>query len=353
MSQPAFRTRSTRKGGMGKTILALFILAIVGTGGYFTYDTLGYQRALQTPASQDTKLSKKITIPTGSTLAQVASLLKREGIVSDASTFSRYVRSQGWGTAIQAGEYVLKPSTLIPDIASRLVGKVASTTRITIPEGYTVKQIDNLLREKGLVKGDEFLECLRNCPLDSSLLSSIPNRNFEGFLFPETYLVDPDAFDVALFVADLLDQSSRTLSTYRPTIASGKRNLYDVMIMASMVEKETITDEERPIVAGILWKRLDAGWYLGVDATTRYATNDWQNPITAEQLAQDNPFNTRKNKGLPPTPICNPGEKSIAAAVSPQDSPYWYYLHDREGNIRYARTQQEHDLNREKYLGNL
>ncbi len=352
MPKPAFRTRSTRNGA-GKTILAIFLLAILGTAGYFSFSLLSYQRALETPASQDTTLSKRISIPSGATLSQVASLLQKEGIISDAATFSRYVRSQGAETDIRAGDYVLKPSTLIPDIAARLTGEVASVSRVTIPEGYTVKQIDALLREKGLVKGDEFLECLRTCSINSPLLSSLPNRNFEGFLFPETYLVDPDAFDVAAFAGDLVEQSSTVLSSYRPAITSGKRDLYDVMIMASMVEKETVTDAERPIVAGILWKRLDAGWFLGVDATTRYATNDWQNPITAEQLAEDNPYNTRKNKGLPPTPICNPGEKSIAAAVSPKDSPYWYYLHDREGNIRYARTQQEHDLNRAKYLGNL
>lgn len=353
MPKPVFRTRSPRNGGTGRIILVLFILGIAGIGGYFVYDGLVYRRALETPASGDTSLSRKITIPTGSTLAQVSSLLEKEGIIADAPVFSRYVRSVGKETDIQAGDYVLKPSTLIPDIAARLTGETASAMRVTIPEGYTVRQIDDLLRKKGLVRGGEFLACLKACPLESPLLSSIPNRNFEGFLFPETYLVDPDAFDVAAFIDDLLDQSSEVLAPYQARIASGKRSPYDVMIMASMIEKEAITDAERPIVAGILWKRLDAGWFLGVDATTRYATGDWQNPITAEQLAQDNPYNTRKNKGLPPTPICNPGEKSIAAAISPQDSPYWYYLHDRQGNIRYARTQAEHDLNRAKYLGNL
>ena len=339
--------------GSAKFLTTLFILILLVAGGYVLYDNAQYQHFLSTPASQDASLAKRITIPSGASVSQVSLILTNEGIISDAATFSRYVRSQGWETAIQAGDYVLKPSTLIPNIASRLAGKTTSTARVTIPEGYTVRQINALLQEKGLVKGDEFLDCLRSCPLPPALLSSLPNRNLEGFLFPETYLVDPDAFDVTAFVRDLVDQTFDVLSPYRAKISSKNRSLYETVIMASMVEKETITDEERPIVAGILWKRLDAGWFLGVDATTRYANDDWENPITADQLAEDNPYNTRKKKGLPPTPICNPGEKSIAAAVSPQDSPYWYYLHDKQGKVHYARTQEEHDLNRERYLKNL
>lgn len=353
VSHPGFRQHKGKGNRLVAKAIGLVLLFILGSGAYFVYDLSTYNQRLTVPASDDTSLSKRITIPPGETLSGISALLEREKVISDAGTFSHYVRAQGWETAIQAGEYVLKPSTLIPDIAARLAGKTTSSARVTIPEGYTVGQINGLLREKGLVKGGEFLDCLRSCPIDPTLLSSLPNHNLEGFLFPETYLVDPDAFDVAAFVKDLVDQTTEVLSVYRAKISSGKRSLYETMIMASMVEKETISDEERPIVAGILWKRLDAGWFLGVDATTRYANDDWEHPITADQLAQDSPYNTRKKKGLPPTPICNPGEKSIAAAVSPKDSPYWYYLHDKQGNIHYARTQEEHDLNRAKYLGNL
>jgi UPF0755 protein len=133
-------------------------------------------------------------------------------------------------------------------------------------------------------------------------------------------------------------------------IAASGRSLHDVVTMASLVEEESRIDDERPIVAGILWKRLANGVTLGVDATVRYIVNKPTSAITRADLDIDSPYNTRKLGGLPPGPIANPGLASIRAAIRPEESQYWYYLHGKDGQIRYAETNEGHNANRAKYL---
>jgi UPF0755 protein len=120
--------------------------------------------------------------------------------------------------------------------------------------------------------------------------------------------------------------------------------------MASIIEKESRNNTERPIVAGILWKRFDNNWMLGADATTRYTTGKKTEPLTTDDLSDPNKWNTRAVRGLPPGAICNPGLSSIEAAANPQESDYWYYLHGNDGQIRYAETLEEHNKNKSDYL---
>jgi UPF0755 protein len=120
--------------------------------------------------------------------------------------------------------------------------------------------------------------------------------------------------------------------------------------MASLIERETSSDDEREIVSGILWKRLSADQGLAVDATVRYALGKITEALTKDDLSIDSAYNTRKYRGLPPGPIANPGLKSIKAAINPKDSPYFYYLHGKDGQIRYSETNDEHNLKKAKYL---
>ncbi|MEJ2347990.1 MAG: endolytic transglycosylase MltG, partial [Patescibacteria group bacterium] len=138
-------------------------------------------------------------------------------------------------------------------------------------------------------------------------------------------------------------------------------NLNQIITLASLLERETITNEERPVVAGILWKRVEAGWPLQVDAAVQYAIAtadcqgkiecEWWPILTKEDLAINSSYNTYKYPGLPPAPIASPGLSSIKAAIFPEDSPYWFYLHDADGEIHYAETLEEHNANVSRYLG--
>ena len=141
---------------------------------------------------------------------------------------------------------------------------------------------------------------------------------------------------------------SRISSIYDKENSS--RSLEDIIIMASIVEKETNNKDNRAIVAGILWKRLDIGMLIGADATTRYGIQKFTEALTYDDLDSDSPYNTRKIRGLPPGPICNPGLKSIKASINPEESDYLYYLHDPNGDIHYAQDNDEHNANKRKYL---
>jgi len=326
-------------------ILALVVILLFMGGGY-VFQEQQYHTLLQTPASLLPRQRVQFRVQQGQNAKEVAAALFHKHIIISDWVFVRYLREQKLDMAIQSGEYVLDRHDTIPIIVDVLTGKMAKEISVTIPEGYTIKQIDALLKKKGLVKGNEFLECIEQCKFDDEFL--VRAQGLEGFLFPDTYFVDVEGFTPESFIRKLLDNFKKQTDPFRKDIPQGK--LYDTIIMASLIERETKTDKERPVVAGILWKRLENHWYLGVDATLRYYTDDWVHSITYTDLQDKNPYNTYKNIGLPPTPIANPGLSSIKAAVYPTQTDYWYYLHDKQGNIHYAKTNAEHTQNKIKYL---
>jgi len=175
-------------------------------------------------------------------------------------------------------------------------------------------------------------------------------KTYEGYLYPETYMVAPgDKFDAANLV-------KRQLQTFQKRFLAedtdlGKRSLDDIVVMASMLEREEPKPKNRPLVAGILWKRIDTNNALGVDATSRYTLDDWNDrrAFLKNLKNPDEPYNTRLKKGLPPTAIGNPTVSSLEAAVSPKESVFWYYLHDADGELHPARNAAEHEANRAKY----
>ena len=143
----------------------------------------------------------------------------------------------------------------------------------------------------------------------------------------------------------------KVLTDLSDDLAVSKRSLHEFVTMASLIERETRTDEERPVVSGILWKRLDSERGLDVDASIRYGLQKISDPLTKEDLQnRSNVYNTRRHAGLPPGPIASPGLASFRAALNPQMTDYWYYLHGKDGKIRYAETNEEHNVNKAKYL---
>lgn len=256
------------------------------------------------PVSTDTSY-RSFLITKGISAAQVGNKLKEDGFIKNPLAFKFYIQLTGKADKIQAGEYSLSPSLSLQDLVA-LLDKGPVEIWVTIPEGLTNEEI-----------AQKFASALDK---DSGFVSDFLAyaKNFEGYLFPDTYLF-PKSASPSLIV----DKMTATFEKKVPTNVTGQQ-----VIMASILEKETKTQEERPIVAGILYKRLEAGWPLQVDAAVE----------------------TYKVRGLPAAPICNPGLSSILASQNPQDSPYWFYLHDSKGNIHYARTIQEHNVNISKYL---
>lgn len=329
---------------------ALFILIVGGAA------RLWYQRQIGAPDSGDTA-AQVIQIPSGMSADDIAKMLEEKGLIRSAWAFGLYTKSRDLSTHLQAGNFTLMPSMTVEELLKALTQGEVGEVSVTIPEGFTVSQIDALLTEKQLIKAGEFIACARSC--DFSAFKFVPKAGslakrggrVEGYLFPDTYFVAPATFDAETFLKRLLSTfQERVAEGLSKDIASSGHSLHEVMTMASLIEEETRTGDERAVVSGILWNRFDASMGLGVDATIRYVLEKPTQALTRADLDTDSPYNLRKYRGLPPGPIANPGIGSIKAALNPSKTSYMYYLHGSDGKIRYAETNDEHNANKAKYL---
>src|SRR5258706_3200143 len=246
------------------------------------------------------------TVSPGASATQIGSNLYKSGLIKNPQVFRYYVQFSGMSASIQAGDYRLSPSFNLFQIVDALA-KSPLEVRVTIPEGFTRSEVASKFA-KSLDEGQPFI--------DQFLLGS---KNDEGYLFPDTYLVANNATPGAIIAKMKTNFNVRT---------AGMNFSKNQVILASIIEKETKSIEERPIVAGILMNRLNAGMALQVDVA----------PITY------------KERGLPASPIANPGLISLQPAANPIKTDYWYYLHDATGTIHYAKTLEEQNANIKLYL---
>lgn len=314
--------------------------------------------ALQLESSEERQSMEKIRIEItpGQSVSEVAALLKRERLIRSSLLFRWYLRMKGADRSLHPGTFLLAEDATFADLLRSFVEGAGQEVTVTIPEGYTIAQIDALLSEMDLIGAGELLVCAGGLPrevgCDFSRFEFLPSPpSLEGYLFPDTYFVSVQGFAPQAFLERLLATfEQRVVTGLKTDLEISDRSLHEIMTMASLIERETRTAEERSIVSGILWKRFEAGTVLDVDATVRYALSKLTGPLTKEDLEMDSPYNTRRYRSLPPGPIANPGLASITAALHPEDSPYFYYLHDRDGQIHYSITNDEHNEKKMKYL---
>jgi UPF0755 protein len=268
---------------------------------------------------------KIFSIEKGQGLFEIGKNLEKEGLIKSKIFFDFYVILIRKEKNLQAGKYFLSSSMNIPQIAQKIISGDIAKVKVTIPEGFTVREIEERL-------GIE-----------------LPGENLEGYLFPDTYYfpIDASGEEVAKIMRENFEKK---ISPYKEEIEKSGRSLQEIITMASLLEKEVKTKEEKEIVSGILWKRLKAGIPLQVDATITYITGKKTTKIPLEYLQIDSPYNTYKYEGLPPAPICNPGLESILAALYPKESDYWYYLSTPDGKTLFFKTLEEHNLAKAKYL---
>lgn len=335
--------RPRKKGSRLRVFIFWFLfLVLIGVAGQEVY----YRYQVAQPSDVAAQVIP-FTISKSEFPTSVADRLEDQGFVSSSWVFLRYSERSGDAQNFQAGRFYLKRGHSIPELSQILTKAAPKEITVTIPEGFTNADIDARLADLKLIESGEFVDCVANC--DFSKFPFLPQEAElrEGFFFPDTYFVSPETFSVERF-------SQRLLSTFddktKSIFGKADRNGWEILKMASIVEKESRKADEQPVVAGILWKRLDNNWMLGADATTRYIVGKVTEALTAEDLANESPWNTRANTGLPPGAICNPGLTAITAAANPEESEYWYYLHAPDGQIHYAQTVERHNLNKHKYL---
>jgi len=338
-----------------RTLVTLvFLTLLVGGFSAYVYYQNAYEHYLLTPVDKESTARITFTIDAGENGKTVAKKLADLDIIISEWAFYKYIKEEDVAPRLEAGKFILKKSYTIPEIAEYLTNARKDEVVITVREGLTLQQVDEYLAKNNVLPSGSFFECARNCTIEGnfSFLHSRPSgQSLEGYLFPDTYFIDPDTINPKSLMLRMLDNFDKKLdSELRSEIAKRGYSIHEIVTMASLIEKESRNNAEKPIISGILWKRLEEGMVLGVDATVRFAVNKWTAPLTIDDLNVDSPYNTRKKAGLPPGPISNFSYESLKAAIMPEESEYYYYLHGNDGEIRYARTNDEHNENKRNYL---
>lgn len=312
---------------------------------------------LEQPAGRD-DAPVTFVVESGETAAEIAVRLKQEGLISDAELFRRYMQYHGLDADIEAGEFTLRQTMTIPKIAQALQRGQRPEQVVTIQEGLRLEQVATVMAAQTSIPQDEFLALVtagwRELGFTFDFLVNLPpTATLEGFLFPETYRLPEDST-----AGDLLDRMLETFDarvTPEMQAAAANRGLsvYELVTLASIVEREAVLDEERPLIAGVYHNRLENGWFLSACPTVQYGfgdVDDWWPSLALDDLELDSPYNTYRNLGLPPGPICSPGLASIQASAYPADTDYYFFLVDctkDDGSHLFAVTEEEHLSNYE------
>ena len=313
------------------------------------------------PADSNDAREVPFVIEQGETVSTVAYHLKRMGLITDRELFRRIVQYHDVGGGVQAGVYSLQPNMTMEEIMRELQhGRMPSVT-ITIPEGWRVEQIGALLEKRGVLSAQEFAQVAHQPHTNYPFLQDRPPGSPQGtigFLFPDTYQLPQET--TAEQVVDIMLQNwdRRVPDTLLEKAAEQDMSLYEIITLASIVEREAVRDDERALIAGVYLNRLKKGMYLQSDPTVQYAkgyseeTEKWWNPMIQEEaITVPSPYNTFLNPGLPPGPICNAGLTSIRAAIEPEPSEYLFFYHKGDGSHAFAVTYEEHLRNEELYGG--
>lgn len=338
---PARDARFRRRRLIGIGVLGVALVAL-----WFLF-------SLFQPLKSDGEGEVAVTIANGSGIDVIGDQLEGEGVISSAFFFEARARLGGVGEDLKSGEYVLREDMSYGAALDALSAgpPPPETVMVAVPEGLSRFEIAPLVEDAGL-EGD-YEEATVEAPrgFDPSEYGAEDPETLEGFLFPATYELEPEE-NVEDLVQRQLDSFEREFEGIDMSAAE-EANLtpYDVLIIASLVEREAQVAEERPLVAGVIYNRLADGEPLFIDATTRFETQNWDEPLVESELAADTPYNTRLNAGLPPGPIGNPGTSSLEAAANPEETEFRYYVVKPGscGEHEFNETLEEHEADVAEY----
>lgn len=340
------------------TILTVFILfaVVIGGGALYVYTNLQ-------PVNSVSVEPVRVEIPSGATPKKIATILEENGLIRSGFIYSYYLKWKGDGVSsrLQAGTYDFVPGTSLEELTNKMVQGVVvqvDTKRITIPEGWNVNQIADYLSGEGLVHRDTFIQEINVGNFSYDFLSEITqeegaNYRLEGFLFPDTYDIPKGASEHEIIDMMLRNFDKKVTAEIRTGFEQQRLSFYDAITLASIVEREVILDEERPIVAGVFYNRMEDHIRLESCATVQYVLGKQKDVITFDDLEVESPYNTYKHDGLPPGPIGNPGLASIQSVAAPQDNDYYFFVTKKDGSKshHFSRTYEEHLKNDAKSRG--
>lgn len=318
--------------------LTIVVLILLGVG--YVYIQIG-------PYNKNSKNDIIVEIPNGATLTQVSSILEENNLIKNKLFFKLVSKFKQDNNGVKAGKYLLSQKYSNSEILDILIsGKIYNDgIKVTIPEGSTYKEVIKYLTNKKIGQSEVY-EKLINSPKEFyeeyEFLNEKDIINLEGFLYPDTYYFDEDLSEKEV-ISSMLKRFSEV---YTKKLKEKQKELgltlQEIVNMASIIEKESVKDIDRPKIAGVFYNRLDIEMPLQSDATIQYIFDERKKIVSYSDLKIDSPYNSYLNKGLPPTPISSPGIKSIEAALEPEDNDYLYFVATVEGGNNYSKTYEEH-----------
>ncbi len=339
-----------------KIILIIVIIILLGGISVFGY----YFMQINAKASNS---SEEVTfsVTQGEGVKDIGANLESAGLINNSYVFEWYVYFDKSQSDFLAGEYALSPNKSIKKIVEILTsGQSIKENQITTLEGWNSQEIDDYLTAEGIITSGDFLKISKNTNVSNiipgnnySFLDDKPeNMGLEGYLFPDTYRIFKDATATDIVEKMLDNFGNKFTNQMKLDAEAGNMSIYEIVTLASIIEKEVSQDSDRKMVASVFYNRLNNNIGLQSDATVNYVTNGDRPQPTAEDLQVDNPYNTYKYRGLPPGPISNPSLSSIMAAIYPEKSDYFYFLSkiNDDGSTVFSKTLEEHLENKAKYL---
>lgn len=343
MRKRNYRTKKTKRLGIYIVFLSLIVLPIAFV--MWWYGSLE-------PLSE-TGQEQIFEVKQGMTAGQVADELEDKKIIQSAQAFKQLSKLNNADSKLMAGQYLVSPTMSARDVLDILLkGPEPEITKVTIPEGYTVAQVLATLEKNGLGTKKELSKAMESFTAkDYSFLQDIPTgeKRLEGFIFPDTYFFDKESQPKEV-IDRFLERFDQELDQKtRAKLKELNLSVYDWVTMASIVEREAVKAEERPLIAGVFYNRLRIGMSLQSCATVQYILGEIKPVLSIEDTQIDSPYNTYINPGLPPGPISNPGHASLEAALYPDDTDYLYFVAKSDGSHAFAVTYNQHLQNISRY----
>lgn len=315
---------------MRKTYILLIVIGVFILGLYFWWNN-GL-------ASVDKKNNEfqSFVIPKGTAVRAIGNNLKEEGLIRDPVVFFIYIKMNNLDRGMQAGSYKLSPSMNLATIVKTLRSG-SEDIWVTVPEGYRAAEIAETLKRSIPTYQDNW---------------TMELEKYEGYLFPDTYLIPKDA-GVQTVISIMTNNFNKKIAAIG--LSKDSKKIKDIITVASLIEREALRDEEKPMISSVINNRLELGMALDIDATLQYIkgkdrSGKWWTVPTGADKSLNSLYNTYKYPGIPPGPIANPGIAAIEAAMNPAESSYLFYIHDRNGDVHFSKNLSEHNQNIEKYL---
>ncbi|REJ21412.1 MAG: endolytic transglycosylase MltG [Bacillaceae bacterium] len=342
------------------TVLIAFVVIFAGVigGGYL------YVRSALKPVDPDNKEPVKVQIPIGSSVSQIASILEKNDIIKSAIVFKYYVKFKN-ESGFQAGSYQFNQSMTIQEIVERLkkgelMGEAA--IKLTIPEGLQLSEIADIIAKHTPYSKKEIMNQLTNQQFIKQMQKKYPNTitddifngrikyALEGYLYPATYSFYEESPPLSEIIETMIKKTDEMLVPYRNKMKELSLSTHQFLTLASLVEEEATEKADREKIASVFYNRLEKNMPLQTDPTVLYSLGKHKERVYYKDLEVNSPYNTYKNKGLPPGPIANAGKQSLDAVANPADTNYFYFLATKEGEVIFTKTLDEHNKEKAKHI---